>query len=222
MPSSIINPQTNETLAPYQFDAAVTISGANLAGGTTAFSPANVGLKAWTFPLFLASGTGAATTAQDLYLAQVNLSTATTFGNIYVNAVAVGTTNPSTTASFAGVYYVNTGSTAALVASTAQIGSATGTTTGFKTYPLTAQFTTAGTGQYYVGVLYGTGTQPQLATPTGATATSTGATIAAGPVATAASYPFVLGGTSLSSLPTTITLSSDALTGALVFWAGLA
>ena len=145
---SIINPQTNETQAPYQFDGGVTIGGANLAGGGASLSPSNVGLKAWDFPLALAGGTGAAMTSAYLYIAQVNLPVNTAFSNLYVNQTGTLAAVPSTTASFAGLWYVNTSSTAALVASTAQIGTATGTGAGFKTYPLTAAFTTASPGTY--------------------------------------------------------------------------
>jgi hypothetical protein len=219
---SVINPQVNETLAPYQFDAGVTISGSNVSGGTTLLSPAVIGLKAWNFPPLLATATGNATTAQDLYLAQVNLSTATVFSNIYLYAAAGPAGVPSSTASFAGVYFPTTSSTAALVASTAQIGTAIGTTSGFKTCPLTAQFTTAATGQFYVGVLIGTGTQVQFGTPAGDTAVTTGAVLAAGPLATAAQYPFALNGTSLSTLPATVTTTSNLTTGAIPFWVGLA
>jgi len=217
---SVINPQLNETLAPYQFDNNVTISGSNVAGGTTSLSPSAVGFKAWNYPVLLAQGTGTATTAQSLYLMEVNLSTGTAFSNVYFYAASAPAAVPSTTASFAGVYQVTNSSTAVLVASTAQIGTSISTTSGFKTCALTAQFTTNTTGQYYVGVLIGTGTQVAFGTPNGATAVTTGPTVAAG-LATAASYPFALNGTSLTTLPATVTTTSNALTNALAIWCGL-
>jgi hypothetical protein len=222
LPSSIINPQTNETLAPYQFDGGVTISGVNVSGSTTNASAGQLGLKAFNFAPLLASGSGTATTAQDLYLMQVNLSTATTFTNIYAYVAVALTAVPSTTASFAGIYQVTNSSTAVLVASTAQIGTTIGTTSGFKTFALTASYTTPNTGQFYVGVLMGTGSQPQFSTPSGGTAVTLAPTLAAGPVLTAANYPFALNGASLTTLPTTVTTTSNALTNALAIWVGLA
>jgi len=219
LPTSIINPQVNETLAPYQFDGGVTIGGANIAGGASALAPAVVGLKAWSFPLALAGGSVAALTSAYLYLAQVNLPVNTAFSNIYVNMLGTVAALPSTTASFAGVWYVNTSSTAALVASTAQIGTATGTTAGFKTYPLTAQYTTTSSGTYYVGLVYGSN-GPSLSVAA-ATAITTGATTVAGPVATASQYPFAINGTSVSTLPVSLALTSNQLATAEVFWVGL-
>lgn len=220
MPSTIINPQTNETLAPYQFDGGVTIAGANISGGTSALSPYTVGLKAWDFPLVLAGGTGASMTSSYVYIASVNLPVNVAFSNVYVNQTGTLAALPSTTASFAGLYYVNTSSTAALVASTAQIGTATGTAAGFKTYPLTAPYTTTASGTYYVAVLYGSN-GPALSAAAADTAVTTGATVAAGPVVTASGYPFAVNGTTASTLATSLTLTSNSLTSAQVYWAGL-
>lgn len=219
---SIINPQVNETQAPYQFDSGVIMGGANVAGGGSALSPANVGLKAWDFPLILANGTGSAkATAQSLYLAQINLNVSTVISNIYLNYQAAGTA-VSTTASFAGLYYVNSTSTATLVASTTQIGNSA-TVAGFATCPLTVPFTTAASGAYYVGVLLGTSTTvPVFRTANGVITVTTDATTVAGPNAVATNYQYAVGGTSLTVLPTSLTLSSNTLTGAYAFWTGVA
>jgi hypothetical protein len=216
LPSTAINPQINETLAPYQFDGGVTISGSNISGGTSALAPVNEGLKAWTFPLLMAAGTSAAITTGSVYLSQLTLAVNTPLSNIYYYMTGSASAL-STTASFGGLYYVGTSSTASLVASTAGFSTTNfSTAPGFKTIPLTAQFTTVATGSYYVALLVGATTAPTMATVTG----NPSATVAAGPVLSAASYPFAINGTGASSLSTTLTLSSN--TAAIPIWAAVA
>ena len=217
MPSSVINPQLNETLAPYQFDAGVTISGSNLSGGTASLAPAQYGLKGWSFPVILASGTSAAITTGSVYLSQVTLPVNTTLANIYYYQVGSATAL-STTASFAGVYFVNSSSTAALVASTAALTTTNFSTAAatFKALPLTAQYTTAATGTYYLALLIGATTGPTM----GAPASIPPSTLLTGPVNAAAAYPFAINGTGASTLPATLTLSSN--TAAVALWAGCA
>jgi len=211
LPSSIINPQINETLAPYQFDAAVTISGANVNGGTSALSPALYALKGWSFPLILAGGTTAAITTGSVYLSQITLPINTTFGSVYFYNLGTG----SSTTAFAGVYYVNTSSTATLVASTNSFTTLS-SAAAWRTAALTAQFTTTATGTYYAALLCTGGTGPTMLTA----AANPTATALEGPIATAGSYPFAINGTGASALSTQLTLSSN--TGAIPLWMGLA
>jgi hypothetical protein len=215
LPSSTINPQVNETTAPYQFDAGVTISGANISGGTTALSPGNVALKGWSFPLTFAVSSAAPTTGS-VYVSQITLPVATTLANVYFyqnTAAGIGTTT-----SFVGLYYASTSSTAALVASSAAIGTATvSSTPGFKAVPFTTPFTTAATGSYYVAMVWG-GTGPTI--QTGSALSSQGA-IAAGPVPSSSAYPFAVNGTGQTSLPVTLTLASASST-VPAYWLGVA
>ena len=215
---SIINPVTNETISPYQFDGGVSVSGAPISNSMALFNPATAGLKAWNYPLALATGTVAAAVVSTgtVYLSEIALGYGQAFGNIYFDVTAAAT-GPSTTASFAGLYYINSSTSAALVASTAQIGSAIGTVTGFATLPLTASYTTTAAGLYYVGLVMGATTMPGFRTIGG-----TGSTAAyIGGVATAANYPFWTNGTGASTLPTTVTLSSNNAGTAYTFWCGM-
>ena len=64
-------------------------------------------------------------------------------------------------------------------------------------------------------------TEPILRGLQGA-ATTTTATEAAGPVITAASYPWAVNGTSNATImPASFTPGSNSLTGAFVWWAGV-
>ena len=209
MPSSA-TPQTNETLAPYQFDGGVAA-----VAGSTALSASYAGLKAWTSPLISAGGTTAALTTGSVFIGGMTLPSATTYSNIVVYVTSAASL-PSTTQSFAGLYYVNTSSTAALVASSTAFGAAS-TTTGFHSCALTSAFTTSNAGLYYVALLVaGTGTSAGFAADS-----ATSATIVAGPGAAAASYPYAINTTGNTALPATLTLSSSTLTNAYSFWAGL-
>lgn len=210
-------PPVNETTSPYQFDGAVTIAGTSASGAMSVSSPSNAGMQAWSFPLALASGTAGALTGQgQQVLAGLNLPLNTSYSNIYLK-VATASNGLTSGQCFAGVYSPS----GTLVASTAQLATTVGTSTGVITCPLISPFTTTVAGQYWVGCFFNGGTNPALSVFTGLTAITTGATAAAG-VATAANYPFAVNGTSLSTaLPTSITPSSNSLTSAFVFWAGL-
>jgi hypothetical protein len=228
MPTSIVTPATNESTAPIQndggatFTSAFTVSGASYSGnGLAAASPGALALKAWNYPVELASqltGASGQQTSQSLGIYQTYLHSGLIVSNVYAYQAVAGNT-VSTTVSFAGLYYCNTASTAALVSSTAALSVTNlSTAVGFKTFPLSTPFTTVNAGQYYVGFLLQATTMPVF----GALTSNMTPTIAAGPAAAAAQYPFAVNGTSLSTLPTTLTTSSNTLTNAVCTWIGLA
>lgn len=218
MAGSVINPQVNETTAPFQFDSAtVLVGGANLSGGGVLNAPAAIGLKVSNGNpgLYNATG-GAALTAQSLYMAQVAMGTGTPLSNLYFDWQAATAVSSTT---FAGLYQVSNSTTAVLVASTAQLSTQAGTGAGFKTCPLITPFVAAASGAYFIGILPGAASTITVFTAPGATAATTFPTQAAGPVGTSGQYPWAVGGTSLSTLPTSV---NPTLTGAYAMWVGAA
>lgn len=251
MPSSVVTPQLNETTAPYQFDGAVTMSGPTTMNGTVSMSgvvagpatfngsatiagvnaavalsppaPSDVGLKAWTFPTYLATGTATFSVVGSVYLAMTHLTSGLTYGTIYA---AIGTSGGSITtgSSFAGVY----NGAGTLVATTADISTVLGTGTYvpglYYSFPLATAFTVTTAGPYWVGMFFnagGTASFPVFKTAAGNVTGATGAQIAAGPGT--APFPFAaIATTSATAMPATFALGSAGTTGAIVYWAGLA
>ena len=223
MAGTIVTPATNETTAPMQFDGTVTVGAVNASSYFSApsYSPSTVGLQAWTFPTNVATGTGSAVTVGGrLYLAQLNLPANMQLNKMYFN-IATAASGATSAQNFAGLY----NSSGALVATTSDLTTAIGTNTGYITGTLTATYTVPTAGVYYYAIYFNAGTTlPVLTCMASEVTVTTSATAAAGPVATATQYPFSVSATTgnTTALPASITLSSNSLTGAYVFWGGLA
>jgi hypothetical protein len=217
---SVITPATNETTSPFQFDGPVNFGAVSATAQltATAFNPASVGLQAWTFPTCFATGVGSAvTTAGRLYLATLNLAAGIQLTKLYFN-IATAASGITSSQNFAGLF----NATGTQVATTADLSTLIGTNTGYITAPLTATYTVPTAGVYYFGVFFNAGTtQPVLTTQVSEVTVTTSSTVAAGPVATAAQYPFSVSATTglTTALPASITVSSNSLTGAYNLWA---
>lgn len=223
-------PPVNETTSPYNFDSQVNIAGADATGGLSGLQPADVSLKAWTFPTYLASGSASAVTVTgSVYLAAVHLRLNQTYSNVYfklqANGGTAGTTSAGPANSFAGIYN-NLGS---LVATTGTIDAILGTgagTSGAITTALSTAYTAQYSGLHYVALQFAAspaGSFPALNTYAGFTTVTTSAGTIALPGVTAAPYPYsAVATTSGTALPATFTLGSAGTTGAFAYWAGLA
>jgi hypothetical protein len=213
-------PAVNETTAPVQFDGAVTLAGASLSGLASGGSPSQQGLLAWTFPLALASGTASAAAANGLlYLAGMSLPANTTVSNIWLYSQAAAST-VTASQNFAGLYSSSGALLAGTAATTLDVPVATA---GIVKGPLAAPYTTTASGTYYVGCFFNATTNLKFFTPAGFVTVTTSATSYQGFGAlTAATYQFAVNGSGLTTaLPTTITMSSNTLTGSFAYWAGL-
>lgn len=243
---NLLYPGAHQESGPYVFTGPVTftgtvtapntsgttsIGGANAAYALSPLGPADIGLKAWSFPNYLALGTASAVTvAGSVYLSAVHLTGGVTYSNLYLKLQANGGA-ASAGSNFAGLY----NSSGALVATTADLSGALGTTaaagtTGYITCPLSTAYTVPGAGGlYWVGVEFNfgfTGSFPTfytmsnfvtLATSAGKTATGIAAPNGTQP------YPFsAVATTSGTALPSSFTLTNAGTTGAYVFWAGAA
>lgn len=219
-------PPLNETTSPYQFDGTIVVGGSNATAALTPMTPMTVGLKAWTFPTYLAAGTSSGLALiGSVYLAAVHLNASQTYSNIYINVRAnIGTAQAGSC--WAGIY--NSGGS--LVATTNDISGVLGTAagnTGYLAFPLSTAYTPPAAGVYWTALQINSGTAvgsaPSFATPAGALSTlTTGANTVAGPVLTSG-FPFAaVATTGATALPGTFALGSAIGTGAYVYWAGLA
>lgn len=171
------------------------------------FTPADHGLAAWTHdPATLRSASNA-TTSGTVYLCKVKIANrSTVVSNVIVGIEALGSGLTSGQC-FVGLY--NSSGTR-LAVSADQSGN--WTSTGLKTIALTAPQTLA-VGSYYVAILAVGTTPPQFAMGAG------GATTVSAGLATGASR-FLTGPTAQTSLPSSITLSSQTVTSG-ARWAAL-
>ncbi|MFF0736884.1 glycosyl hydrolase family 28-related protein [Streptomyces chartreusis] len=171
------------------------------------FTPADHGLVAWTHdPATLRSASNA-TTSGTVYLCKVKVvNRSTLVSNVIVGIEAAGVTLTSGQC-FVGLY--NSSGTR-LAVSADQSGN--WTSTGLKTIALTAAQTLA-VGSYYVAILAVGTTPPQFAMGAG------GATTASAGL-TASTARFLTGPTGQTSLPSSITLSSQTVTSG-ARWAAL-
>lgn len=171
------------------------------------FTPADHGLAAWTHdPATLRSASNA-TTSGTVYLCKVKIANrSTVVSNVIVGIEAAGSGLTSGQC-FVGLYN-SSGTRLAVSADQA----ANWTTTGLKTIALTAPQTLA-VGSYYIAILAVGTTPPQFAMGAG------GATTVSAGLATGASR-FLTGPTAQTSLPSSITLSSQTVTSG-ARWAAL-
>lgn len=170
---------------------------------TNLFQPSDQGLIAWTYDPISATNTSAPSLGV-VQLVKVPLRYATTVSNVLLQLTATGTL--TTSQNFAGLY--NSGGT--LLSSTADQTTAWGST-GLKTMALTAAQTVL-PGYYYIGFVVNGSAACAFARGNGNAGAST--TINAG--LAAATYRFATG-PSGTSLPTTITMSSNSA-ASVPFW----
>lgn len=237
MAGSNVTPAVNESTVPYQFDGTVTMGGANASSAMSPLQPADLALKAWNFPSYLATGTSTFSVVGSVYLTLMHLNYGVTYSNIFVSAIAnVGTASAGSC--FAGIY----NSAGTLVATTGDIAGVLGTAagnTGLLQFPLATALTPAAGGPYYVGMFFnasGTASFPVLAGIAGQTAANSLTTLAGtiakcgGISSTTATVstgttPYVFSAvatTSATQMPATFALGSAGTTGAQCFWCGLA
>lgn len=203
-----------------------SIGGANAAYALSPLAPDGAGLKAWSFPNYLALGTASAVTVTgSVYLSQVHLAAGVPYSTVYIKLQANGGTAVAT--NFAGLYSPS----GALVATTADLTGALGTaagTTGYIACPLTAAYTPAAGGAHWVACQFSftnAGSYPAFYTMSNfvTVATSAGKTVTgiAAPNGTQP-YPYAaVATTSGTALPASFALGSAGTVGAYVFWAGL-
>jgi hypothetical protein len=205
------------------------IGGANAAYALSPVDPAASGLKAWSFPNYLALGTASAVTVVgSVYLSEVHLTGGVTYSTLYVKLQANGGT-ANAGSNFAGLY----NSAGTLVATTADLSGALGTnagTTGYIACPLTAGYTPPSPGgKYWVAAQFSmanAGSFPAFYCLSNfVTVTTSAGTTATGVAAPAGTtpYPFTAIATAAATaLPASFTLTNAGTTGAYAFWAGAA
>jgi hypothetical protein len=201
------------------FAGPLTVAGVNAQAALSEVTPGNVALKGWSFPAYLASASAGATVVPGtMYLAPVNLTAGVAISNIYFS-VNTGAAAIKTGSNFAGIY----SSAGSLVATTADLAAVIGTNTGYITAALTGTYTPTVSGQYWVGAFFNAATTEPILRGLQNGAATTTATFAAGPTATAAQYPWAINTTSNATvMPASITPGSNTLTGAFVWWCGVA
>lgn len=171
------------------------------------FTPADHGLVSWTHDPATLRSTGNATTSGTVYLCKVKVvNRSSLVSNVIVGVETAGATLTAGQ-SFVGLYN-SSGTRLALSADQ----SGNWTSTGLKTIALTAAQTLA-VGTYYVAILSVGTTPPVFAMGAGGSTT-----VSAG--LTAGTARFLTGPTAQTSLPASITLSSQTITSG-ARWAAL-
>lgn len=209
---------------PVAFSGAVTTGPVPANDDNSAITPSSAGLLAWTYPFYLAAGTGSAvTTAGALYLAKVVLSGGTLVTNVYIK-IATAASGLTTAQNFVGLY----NAAGQRVATSADLTSTIGTNTGVITCPMATPYTVpSGGGNFWVGMFFNAATtQPVLSAFTGfVTVTTSVATFGSATTFgnTAANFPFSVSatGSNTTALPASITMASNTATGAYTLWAGI-
>jgi hypothetical protein len=174
------------------------------------YEPSDHGIQAWTFDPALSSASQAIT-SESLYVMSLLVRAPVAVNNILIAVSSAGT--GTVTAAGAGLY--NSSGT--------RLGHNTSTgwgtaAAGVQTLALTvdsSQSLTLQPGTYFVAVFAEQASTVASLAASGAKA----ATLAAG--LGAAAYRASVNGTSVTTLPTSLTLSSNSLTSAFPFWAGL-
>lgn len=205
------------------FNSAVNTGSINSNDAYSVIAPSSLGLKAYNFPFYLATGTGSAvTTAGALYLAKIPIVGGTLVTNVYIK-IATAASGLTTGQNFVGLY----NSSGVRVATSADMTATIGTNTGVITCPMAAAYTTPASDYYYVAMFFNAGTtQPVLSTYAGfATVTTDVATFGSATTFgnTAAKYPFAVSSTggNTTALPASITMSGNTATGAYTLWTGV-
>jgi len=214
--------------APSGFSGTTSIGGANASAALSPVNPADIGLKAWSFPNYLALGTASAVTVVgSVYMSAVHLTAGVSYSNLYLKLQANGGT-ANAGSNFAGLY----NSAGQLVATTADLATRLGTnagTTGYITCPLTAAYTPSAGGLYWVAAQFNfanAGSFPAFYTMTNfITVTTSAGTTSTGIAAPTGTTPYpyaAIATAAATALPATTALTSVGTTGAYVFWAGAA
>ena len=176
--------------------------------------PQDQGLLAWNYDP-LTAGSGTATISETLYLLAIQVREPLSVTNIVLNLTTVGGT---LTSSESLVALFNSSGTQIGVSADQSTAWGSGGSTGAKTIPLASGPFAIPAGLYYVAILsVGSGTMPSFLRA-GLTGT---ASAADGGNATAATFRFAVNGTSATSMPSSLTLSSNAHSGAEQYWVGL-
>lgn len=159
--------------------------------------PADQGLIAWSFQPQLSTGQTSALTAGVIYLARVIIRSAATVSNVLLGVTTAGTSLANTTVGL----YDFTGARQAVTADQSTVFQSVG----FKQIAFTSTYA-APAGNYWVAVLVGSGTPPQLSGSVSSTLTASTANAGV----TASTARWATNGTSQSALPSTITPASNA------------
>jgi len=210
---SIVNAWPNSGSNSYSSVAltnvnAYSVNGVPMPGNV--FHPSDQNLIAWSYDPALPTNSTALSTSGVVHLVKVVLRYAATITNVLyqINTIGSGLTASE---SFAGIY----DSTGTLRGTSASQSTAWAATTGLYTTALTASYS-APAGVYFVAFVCNGTTGPALARLNGLAGASS--TINAG--LTAANYRFAINGTGNTTLPSSITLSSNTQEG-VSYWAAL-
>ncbi|MGW0578754.1 right-handed parallel beta-helix repeat-containing protein [Streptomyces sp. NPDC002920] len=177
-------------------------------------TPARHGWAEWAYdPIVTGAGTGQATTTGTLYLLKVPARTGGTVSNIIAT---IGSTAPAgtlTTAQNLAAIFDDTGARIAITGDQTTAWA----TSGLKTMALTASVTLQAGRDYYIGILSvgSSGTAAVFIRSAGGVTTTPN-----GGQANAAQR-FSVNGTSLTAIPSSLTLSSSSGSGAQPYWAAL-
>jgi len=172
--------------------------------------PSMHGLLEWPFATSQAGGSSTLSKGQ-ITLQRITSQTGGTISNVAFNVV---TAAAGLATSFIGIYSSD-GQT--LLAQSADFSSTVGTSTGSFTIPLTASFVLSPGQVVLVGILVGNATT----TAFGPARAATGANTKNYGLTTASPLMTSTFGTTLTALPSTITLASTSGSGAVDFWFGL-
>lgn len=176
--------------------------------------PADLGMLAWNYDPVTA-GSGTATTSGTLYVLGVPVREQLSVTNVELYLSTLGA---SLTSGQNLVALFNSSGTQIGVSADQTSAWQTGGTTGPKIIPLVGGPYTLPAGLYYVAVLtVGSSTMPAFLR--GGLVNTAGA--ADGGHLTAANFRFATNGTSLSAMPSSLTLSSNSHTGAQQYWTAL-
>jgi hypothetical protein len=181
----------------------------NYSGGHNAWSLADEGLVACNMEDPAAAASTLIAVAGTLYLLRINAYNQITVSNILVGVSTAGNNGGGSTGTFAGLY----SSAGTLLSGSADVATLL-TSSNTRVLPLTTPQVLAAGSFAWAALLCNLGTtQPTLTR-------SAGSVAALNFNLAAASYRFCVNGTGLTSLPASITPSSNSQTGALGFLAG--
>lgn len=210
---SIVNAWPNSGSNSYSSVALTNVAGYSINGVSVpgnVFNPSDQNLIAWSYDPALPTNSSAISTSGVLHLVKVVLRYPATITNVLYQINTIGSTLTSGQ-SFVGIY--DSGGT--LRGTSASQSTAWAATTGLYTTPLTASYSAAA-GTYFIAFMCQGTTGPALARLNGLAGASS--TINAG--LSAANYRFAINGTGNTSLPASITLSSNTQEG-VSYWAAL-
>lgn len=210
---------------------AINGSGATIGGSAAndlneAITPSSAGLIAWDFPYAFAtqgaaSTASAAVTGGSLYLAKLVLAAGTVVTNLWFR-IATAASGITTGQNFGGLYSAS----GTLLATSADLSTVIGTNTGPIQAALTSAYTVTTSGNYYAAFFFNAGTtEPTLATFANQNTVTTGAQDMGSLTTfgnTAAKFPFAINTTgNTTTLPASLTMTSNTATGAYAYWVGL-